>query len=460
MSPRRHGTSVSVRQPTSAYPVNKFAGLAASGADALSFFGAGRKRDLAHSIAARRRRGEADQTAENLLKGGLSDNDVYASADGDSLLDLASCGALREYVGRPRRRWGGFSDQAHALKTKWGREYAAFCAAKGIEQVVQVVVRAPVSVHPLTCLRDKHAKDSARLGDRIRYGSRCIAPGMACDMIAAEVRSVGQHGKEVDLHFHLAIRASSEACLAMRTYFQASGWAWWDSLSGGSSDAERYPGALAQYASKSLAEAIRRANVQGLPFSSENLAELRRQTRHLTMTRASGAFRAWKGQLDREGLVVIEDEEGRLATRSRRRVSALARLRDRLFTSTGARLLCVTLYDFGNGIMRPAIRVRGPQNITFAEIGRTYQITDAVSAAQRALSSLGRTAIPECMSHTAGGDEGRPSPSSDSPPPTVGPYLFCLSVTPTRPHFPPLKELYSTSASSPHVQTPSPGPPR
>ncbi len=198
----------------------------------------------------------------------------------------------------------------------------------------------------------------------------------------------------------------------MRSYFEASGWSWWDSLTGGSAEIERYPGALAQYASKSLAEAIRDASEDGVPFSPKNLAELHRQTRHLAMVRPTGAFRAWKGQLERNRLVVVEDENGRLTTRPRRRMSTFSRLRDRLFTSTGSRLLCLTLHDFGDGTMRPAIRVRGRDDVTFGEIAATYEVADAVVAARRALISLGSTAIPESFKPLPCGGEGRSPPWS------------------------------------------------
>jgi hypothetical protein len=212
----------------------------------------------------------------------------------------------------------------------------------------------------------------------------------------------------VDLHFHLTIRASVEDCHAMRAYFHGAGWAWWDSLTGGSPEVARYPGALAMYSSKSLAEAIRRAEGDGVSFSPQNLTELHRQTRHLAMTRPMGAFRTWKGQLERDGLVVVEEEDGRLAVRPRRRVSTLARLRDRLFTTTGARLLCLTLHDFGDGTMRPAIRVRGRQDVPFQEIEETYEVAEAVLAARRALV-LGSTAIPESSKPVPdGGDEVHP----------------------------------------------------
>jgi hypothetical protein len=82
-------------------------------------------------------------------------------------------------------------------------------------------------------------------------------------------------------------------------------------------------------------------------------------------------------------------------------------LRERLFTTTGASLLRLTIYDFGDGIMRPAIRVRGREDITFAEIAETYEIRDAVAAARRALLSLGKTAIPEFFQATGDEDDAQ-----------------------------------------------------
>ena len=392
MIPRRPEPTGFDRRSILPQAVNKF-GYAAH--DPLAFPRAGRRRDPALAVAARDRRAEAERTADLLLAGGLRDDEVHAAVDGDTVLDLATCGALWEFLGRQRRRWHGFADEAHALKAKWGREYAAFCGEREITRAIQVVIRPPVSVIPLPDLRATHARDSASLGDRLRYGRQTIAPALACDLISAEVLAVAQHGAEVDLHFHLAVRGSLAECQLMRTYFQRSGWSWWDSLTGGSQEAERYPGALAQYESKSLAETIRRANAGGAAFSPENLAELHRQTRRVAMTRATGAFRVWKGQLARDGRVVVEDDTWRLTVRDRRRVATLARLRERLFTTTGASLLRLTLHDFGNGVMRPAMRVRGRKGISFSEIAATYAVTDAVTAARHALLLLENTAIPE-----------------------------------------------------------------
>ena len=336
------------------------------------------------------------------------------------MLDLATRGAMRDFLGRQRRRWHGFADEAHALKARWGRDYTAFCGDQGTTQALQVVIRAPVSVIPLADLRATHSRDSDSLGEKLRYGRRSIAPSLACDLISAEVLSIARHGADVDLHFHLAVRGNRADCERMRAYFQRTGWAWWDSLTGGSKETERFPGALAQYQSKSLADTIRRANATGSAFSPENLAELLRQTRRVAMTRSIGAFRKWKGQLAQDGLVVVEGEDGRIAIRERPRISAVARLRERLFTTTGASLLRLTIHDFGDGMMRPAIRVRGREDITFAEIAATYEIGDAVTAARRALFYLGNTAIPDSspMAQPNGED---PRPLWPGPLPTGSP---------------------------------------
>lgn len=343
-----------------------------------------------------KRRTEAATTADLLLLGGLRDDEIHLAAEGDTMLDLATCGALRTYLGRPRTGWQGFPDEAHRRKTQWGREYVAFCRQYDITKATQVVIRAPVSVVPLKDLRMVHARESARLGEKLRYGRKRISPKFACDIVSAEVTVLAPQGSEVDLHFHLAVRGTLEDCLEMKRYFEAAGWAWWDSLSGGSAENERYLGALAQYQSKGLADAIRRANSNGEAFSPVNLAELHRQTRRLAMTRATGAFRTWKGDLARDGLVVVEDDDGRISVRERRKLHTLARGRDQLFTSTGARLLRLTLHDFGDGTMRPAIRVRGHENITFAEVAMTFDIIGPIEAARQALSK-GNTAIPESL---------------------------------------------------------------
>lgn len=373
------------------------------------FFGSSLQQKGLSALAGRERRRDAEQTARLLLQGGLQENEVFAAADGDTMLDLATHGTLRDYLGRQRRRWRGFADEAHALKARWGREYAAFCNAYGIRRVVQAVVRAPVSAIPLSALHATHKQDSARLGDRIRYARKRFAPGLACDLIAAEVCAIARQGADLDLHFHLAIRANAEECYAMQRYFEASGWSWWDSLTGGAPNLERYPFALAQYASKSLAAAIKQANEDGCPFSPKNLAELHRQTRHMAMTRATGAFRIWKSQLAQQGLTVAENENGHLVTRGVHRRPQLAGPRSQLSATTAIRLLRLVRHDFGDGLLRPALLVRGPESLSFRQVSDVYDVTDAIAAAQCSPVYLKNTSIPESQETSAPTHNGYPS---------------------------------------------------
>ncbi len=391
MSARRPENPSSDRHLLSPLLVNKFAEFGST-----CFARAGRKRDVRLSAAARVRRGEAARTADRIIQGGLRDDEIHVAEYGDTMLDLATGGELRDYLGRQRRRWHGYADQAHALKAKWGREYAAFCNERGVTQAIQVVVRPPVSIVPLLDFRETHSEISARLNERLRYGRQRIAPGLAFDLVSAEILPVAQSGAEVDLHFHLAARGTAEQCRLMQAYFQASGWTWWDSLTGGSENVERYPGALAQYPSKSLADAIRKANEGDDEFSPEKLAELYRQTRRIAMTRPIGTFRIWKGELARHGLVVAEDRHGRVFLRDRRTLPKASRWRDRLLTSTGITLLRLTVHDFGDGMYRPAARVRGREGISFGEVAAAYDLAEAVDGARYALS-LASTAIPESV---------------------------------------------------------------
>jgi len=176
LTPRRPERPSSDRQIFTTQSVNKFASFSCHPFD-IAFAGAGRKRARHLSSAAAERRAEAQVTADLLLAGGLPESAVYAATDGDTMLDLATCGLLHTYLGRSRRGWHGFADEAHRVKTRWGRDYAAFCDEHGYPKVVQVVVRAPVSVIPLVDLRRTHAEDSERLNEKLRYGRKRISSG-------------------------------------------------------------------------------------------------------------------------------------------------------------------------------------------------------------------------------------------------------------------------------------------
>jgi len=302
-----------------------------------------------------------------LVESGMQDAEIYAAALGDTLLDLASEGRLREALGRPRRRWAGFADQAHLRKVKWGREYAAFCAAHDIHRVVQVVVRSPKSLVPIEHFRAAHAQQSALLNGRLRYGRKRFAAGFASDIIAAEIIPAAPDGDAVDLHFHLASRATTDELVAMRDYFRRSGWSWWDAVTARSPDRYREPGVLANYVAKGLACALHRGSDAGHGFTPQTTATLYRQTRGLAMTRSTGAFRAWKAELQRDGLVVAEDNRrvwlaSRALRARRRRSSAVKSVR----SGSGARMSNILLFDTVNHI---APRVGKPNESGSAQFG-------------------------------------------------------------------------------------------
>jgi hypothetical protein len=329
----------------------------------------------------------ATATAVKLAEGGVADDDIHAAALPDTMLDLVSEGGLRESLGRQRRRWTGFADQAHAAKARWGREYAAFCAIMGFGAVVQVVVRSPSAQVALGLLRGEHARQSARLSERLRYGRARFAPDLACDVIAAEICPASQDGELLDLHFHLAVRASARALAAMAAYFSRSGWSWWDPVSSQTDDRYRDPGMLAQYLGKGLAHVVG-PSTRGCIFSPTNLAILHRQTRNLAMTRSAGAFRAWKAELERDGRIVAEDEAGVMVLRRRRPGHDKSGLRERLRTGAGPLLLRVCLHDFGDGLRRPALLVRGQAEISFSEIAEIYDLSAAIARAKTVMADL------------------------------------------------------------------------
>lgn len=349
----------------------------------VTFPGAGERRNPLLSAQSRDRRSHAGQIAAVLLKGGVPERDVFASEASDTLLDLGTEGRLREALGRPRRRWSGFADQARQRAARWGREYAAFCGDRGIHQVAQVVVRPPQSLVPIDSFRLSHAKHSEQLSARLRYRRRRFANGFACDIIAAEIRSSVVDTNALDLHFHLVVRATEADLSAMRAYFQQGGWTWWDSTSESSSTGERPPGRLASYVAKGISHAFKPTPDAGLRFTASALAELYRQTRGLAMVRSVGEFRLWKSQLERDGLVVSETADGRFVKRPRREEPAVPRFRRRLMTGLASQVLRFCVHDFGDGMMRPAMLVRGQVDPSFSSIAEAYDLSAAMVAARR-----------------------------------------------------------------------------
>jgi hypothetical protein len=367
------------------------------------FPGAGERRSPIHAAQSRNRRALAAHVAAELLRGGVPEGEVYAAEASDTLLDLASDGQLREALGRARRRWAGFADQAQQRTARWGREYAAFCAASHIEEVIQVVVRAPEPLVPISDLRAAHAHRSAQLSDRLRYGRKQFAQDFTCDIIAAEIVAAAPGGDALDLHFHLAVRAATDDLTAMREYFLRAGWSWWDPISARSPLCHRPPGMLASYVGKGLAHALHRTADLSQDFTPENLAELYRQTRCLAMVRATGEFRTWKSGLDRDGLTVAEDATGQLVVRPCRPALAAPRFRKKLLNGACAQLLRLCVHDFGDGIKSPAMLVRGREDVTFAEVAAAYDLSPATISARRALPVLLRnTPKPEFYSLGSG----------------------------------------------------------
>jgi len=346
-----------------------------------------RRVDPAISARARDRRALAKETALRLAQGGVMDQHIYASVMHDTMLDLASEGALRDTLGRPRRRWSGYADQAHVAQARWGIEYALFCERQGFSRVVQVVVRSPDSRINLGDLHAEHARQSARLSEKLRYGRARFAPGFACDIIAAEIRPIEKNGDVLDFHFHLAVRASAGNLMAMAAYFSRSNWNWWNPAIAADAELPSDPGQLASYLGKGLAHALKPAALD-CAFSPGNLAVLHQQSRGLAMTRTTGAFRVWKAEVACGRKIAVQDQDGRIVLRPRRPGSGIGQFGERLRAGTGLQLLRFCHHDFGDGIRRPALLVRGRETMRFAEVAEFYDVSSAIEAARVAVTDL------------------------------------------------------------------------
>jgi len=364
------------------------AGASASGPGLLYFPGAGKQRNPALSAQSRHRRAVACETAAMLGRGGVPDAEIHTSSASDTLIDLATEGQLREALGCPRRRWAGFHDQAQQRCAQWGREYGAFSEEGGITDVIQVVVRAPNSLVRINALRVAHSLQSAQLSDRLRYGRRTLAPNFACDMIAAEIVAASPDGDVLDLHFHLAVRATDDELANMRRHFEKAGWSWWDAVSASSPEQHRNPESLAHYIAKGLAHALSRSADVSRAFTPENIATLFYQTRGLAMVRATGEFRTWKAELERDGLMVGVDRHGRPKLQPRRIAVTVRHFRKHLLAGSSVQLLRMCVHDFGDGIKRPAILVRGKVDVTFAEVAAAYDLSHATASARHAIPVL------------------------------------------------------------------------
>ena len=325
----------------------------------------------------------AASIAEKLVEGGLDPDEVYLTPAeiADTMLALDGSD-LRDELGRPRRAWSGYPDHAHVLKTRVGREYALFAEANGIHSVTQVVIRPPVSTFPLADLGDWHKRYSATLGEMLRYARRTRAPNFAWDLVSAEFRNVGEGGWSIDGHFHLTTRSATPVELdGVQRYFESRGWSFWFTPAEDAAAGE-HPSALAQYQAKGLADALEGDE----EWQPDAIAELRRQTWGLALTRATGAFRSWKAETARAGLTVVENEHGRPMLAPKRVLAN--RLRRKLGQSASAIALRLCIHDFGDGLFRRAIRVRGDAQVTLADIASAYHLDELTFY-------KGNTAIPE-----------------------------------------------------------------
>lgn len=330
----------------------------------------GRTRDPRKSKESAERRRLGQEVAQKLLKGGLTEQEVYITEKTKTRMMIALDGSSRrDNLGRARRQWSGYPDHAVAAKTAWGRDIALFADSKGINEVIQVVVRSPWSVVGLEHLHDWHAKESSRLSEMLRYCRKTRAPSLECLLIAGEVANFAEGGWLLDAHFHLTFAGVSDDELAIiRTYFEKRGWSFWFEAKDDST-AGRHPAALVQYSAKGLAHAIQ----NGPEWSPDALAELRRQTRRLAMIRATGRFRQWKGEVAADKLTVDENEDGVLELYERPRRRDFARRQPG--TDIQARILRFCVHDFGDGVLRRAALVDAPPDTNLSDLKHAYDLS-------------------------------------------------------------------------------------
>lgn len=389
-------------QPNSPHLVNDFIAACSVG----PFHGAGRRRGRDRSAAAQQRRTDAAAIAEMLVEGGLDPVEVYLTPDeiADTMLALDGSG-LRDELGRPRRAWAGYPDHAHVLKTRAGREYALFAEEHDIDLVTQVVVRPPDAKISLSHLAAWHRHWSEVLGEMLRYVRRSRASELAWDVVSAEICNAGEGGWMVDGHFHVTVRnVDADALGRVQAYFEARGWTFWFTPENAEAAGE-HPSALVQYQTKGLAAAVE----DGEGWRPDALAELRRQTRNLAMTRASGKFREWKARVARAGLAAVEDQDGRPMLAVRRIIGDRPRRKPRSSASVSVIALRLCVHDYGDGLLRRSVRVRGDASATLVDVRAVYD-----------LDSLPKedAAIPETTPTTPRSSDpsGASDPPSDGPP--------------------------------------------
>ena len=352
----------------------------------------------AYGASPRLQRANDQRLAALLLEAGLTEVEVFAAPRDSEDQILSRDGEWTESLGRALRRSQMFASQAFAAKIRHGLRYTAFTAKHGIDKVRQIRVAAPACSVPLDALRHAHADTSRRVADRLRYGVKRHAPGVAVDLISAHIKRDGDGC--VYLHFHVVARGGTPAeWAALERYWigawdHPTGWLWWHT-NDEDERLDRHPAALVQYAAAGLAEELDEE------WTPEELAELWRQTRGLSLIRAVGEYRRWLGDLDRNGLTVRRGEYGVAEIVPRRPVVRVRRLRESLFRSSGFTVLRLVMHDFGDGVLRESWHVRGRPDVTASDVRAVYAtFTDT-------------TANPESSSSPA------PSPSKSNTPAPV-----------------------------------------
>lgn len=356
-----------------------------------------------YETSPRQLRVDDQRLAALLIEGGLTHADVHAVPPDSDDQYVSDDGEWTESLGCALRRHQMFPTQAHAAKTRHGLRYIVYAGKHGIDTVRQIRVAAPVCSVPLTELRRAHADTSRRVTDRLRYGIRRHAPGVAVDLVATHIKRDGPNS--VYLHFHIVARGGTPAdWAALERYWvgvwdRPTGWLWWHTEDD-DERLDRHPAALVQYVAAGLAEELDE------DWTPEELAELWRQTRGVALIRAVGEYRRWLGKLDADGKTIRRNKYGVAEIVPRNPVVRVKRLREHLFTSCGFSVLRRIVHDFGDGVLRTAWHVRGRPGVTAADVRAVYTDADAYT---------GTTANPESSSSPA------PAPSkSNTPAPGTG----------------------------------------
>ncbi len=90
----------------------------------------------------------------------------------------------------------------------------------------------------------------------------------------------------------------------------------------------------------------------------------------------------------------------------------VSRFREKLRSSSCPQLLRLCVHDFGDGVLRPALLVRGIANVTFADVAEAYDISAAIKSAQTPTTVLLRNMSNQDIATAACRSEMRHWPNS------------------------------------------------